>query len=229
MSSRELPARIQPRGIEAQPLPFRQVGSSSIAEPVWQPNLAISVTPSLDLEHALREAQLNAQAAIAQARHEGLQQGRNEGQQMARTELAPLMDRLARTIADLSETRDAFRHEAEGDVVRLALGIARRILHRELSIDPDALTGLVRVALGKFEARELHRVLVSPDDHPAVSKALQDLKLPRRVEIIADPTLERGAALFETVKGTLDSSIDTQLDEIERGLLDVLGKDGRHG
>jgi flagellar assembly protein FliH len=152
-----------------------------------------------------------------------------EGEQRARAELAPLMERLARTIADLSSTRDAFRREAEEDVVRLSLGVARRILHRELSIDPEALTGVVHVALGKFEGRELHRVLVSPDDHAAVSAALGSLRLPRRVEVIADPTLERGAALFETVKGTLDASVDTQLDEIERGFLDVLGKEGRRG
>ena len=144
-------------------------------------------------------------------------------------ELAPLMERFARTIADLSGTRDAFRREAEEDVVRLALGVARRILHRELSIDPDALTGVIHVALGKFESRELHRVLVSPEDQPAIAAALQSLKLPKRVEVIGDPTLERGAALFETVKGTLDASVETQLDEIERGFLDVLGKDGRRG
>ena len=140
-----------------------------------------------ELEQALAESNRRAQAAAAQSFQNGFQQGRVEGEQMARAELAVLVERLARTIADLSGTRDAFRREAEEDVVRLSLGVARRILHRELSVDPEALLGVIRVALGKFEARELHRILVSPPDHAALAAALTSLKLPRQVEVISDP------------------------------------------
>ena len=59
-----------------------------------------------------------------------------------------------------------FRHEAEEDVVELALAIARRILHRELTVAPEALLGLVKAALEKIEAREVHRVRVSREDAP---------------------------------------------------------------
>ena len=249
MATRVVAARVHDSAVEAPALVWRQVSgerdaggapSTWLSPPGAQtaphspflrvdPASGPSREPSQELEAALAAAQIRAQAAQVQAHRDGLAQGRTEGEQRAMAELAPLMERFARTIADLSGTRDAFRREAEEDVVRLALGVARRILHRELSIDPEALTGVIHVALGKFEARELHRVLVSPEDQPAIATALQSLRLPKRVEVIGDPTLERGAALFETVKGTLDASVETQLDEIERGFLDVLGKDGRRG
>ena len=41
-----------------------------------------------------------------------------------------------------------------------------------------------------------------------------------RFEVVAEPRLERGAAIFETTRGSLDASIETQLDEIQRGLID---------
>lgn len=238
MSSKSLLAKVHSAGTpgsgeNAQPILWRRVGEPeapsrpNASELAKAPANAPGVEPSL--EAALAEAQVRSQQAQAQALKDGVAQGLLEGERRARAELAPVIERLARTIADLSSTRDAFRREAEEDVVRLSLGVARRILHREISIDPDALLGVIRVALGKFESRELHRVLVSEQDHGAVSAALQSLRLPRRVEVIADASLERGAALFETVKGTLDASVDTQLDEIERGFLDVLGKDGRRG
>ena len=44
----------------------------------------------------------------------------------------------------------------------LALAIARRILHRELTVAPEALLGLVKAALEKIGGREIHRVRVSP-------------------------------------------------------------------
>ncbi len=250
MATRVVAARVHDSAVEAPALVWRQVSGerdAGVTPTAWlgppgaqtaphSPFLKVdpalsgaSREPSQELEAALAAAQIRAQAAQVQAHRDGLAQGHTEGEQRAMAELAPLMERFARTIADLSGTRDAFRREAEEDVVRLALGVARRILHRELSIDPEALTGVIHVALGKFESRELHRVLVSPEDHSAIAAALQSLKLPKRVEVIADPTLERGAALFETVKGTLDASVETQLDEIERGFLDVLGKDGRRG
>lgn len=248
MSRRSMPARLhaaggEGTGAETPRLVWRRVEGGARdeaaeagwahearrAEPVTDASGKAPESATAEWERALAEAQARGEAAAARSFQDGFGQGRLEGEELVRAELTGLMERLARTVADLSGTRDAFRKEAEEDVVRLSLGVARRILHRELSIDPEALLGLVRVALGKFEARELHRILVSPQDHGALSAALESLRLPRQVEVVSDASLERGAALFETVKGTLDASVDTQLDEIERGFLDVLGKEGRRG
>jgi flagellar biosynthesis/type III secretory pathway protein FliH len=40
--------------------------------------------------------------------------------------------------------------------------------------------------------------------------------------LVADKTLDRGAAIFETNRGNLDASAETQLLEIEQGLTDRL-------
>jgi flagellar assembly protein FliH len=156
------------------------------------------------------------------AKAEGLREGERAGREQAAAELEPLMARLLRTIEDLSQTRDSFRREAEEDIVRLALGIARRVVHREVTMDGAVLIGVIRAALDKIGARELHRVLVSPADLPTISTGLEAARLPRRIEVVPDVNLERGAVLFETIKGTLDASLETQLDEIERGLVDAL-------
>jgi len=46
--------------------------------------------------------------------------------------------------------------------------------------------------------------------------------MPSSVEIIGDATLERGAVIFDTARGNLDASLSTQLQEIERGLIDLV-------
>ena len=38
----------------------------------------------------------------------------------------------------------------------------------------------------------------------------------------ADAALQRGAAIFETAQGSLDASVDTQLNEIECGFADLM-------
>jgi flagellar assembly protein FliH len=213
---------------QVQPMQWRQVGppgtgtgaGSVAALPAYTP----AALPAGSAPPADREAE--RQQAFAAGREQGRAEGRAEGQRQAAAQIDPLLARLLRTIEDLSATRDAFRKQAEDDVIRLALGIARRILRRELAVDPTSLAGLIRVALDKIDARELHRVRVSPEDQAAIQAGLDSLGLPRRIEVIGDRTLERGAALFETTRGTLDASLDTQLDEIERGFLELL--DRRH-
>ena len=44
----------------------------------------------------------------------------------------------------------------------------------------------------------------------------------RPIEVSADSNLEAGGLIFETNRGQLDASLHSQLDEIERGLIDRL-------
>ena len=41
-------------------------------------------------------------------------------------------------------------------------------------------------------------------------------------EVLTDPSCDPGSVIFETERGNLDASIETQLQEIERGLTDRL-------
>jgi flagellar assembly protein FliH len=154
------------------------------------------------------------------------QQGFQDGQKALQQELGGQLDamaaRLARTIEELSGLRQRYRHEAEADVIELAMAIARRILHRELTVAPDALLGLLKAALEKKEVREVHRVRVRPEDAPLVQQHLDKMGLPQRVELIADPGLERGSAILDSSRGALDVSVETQLAEIERGFADLV-------
>src|SRR5690349_2120279 len=90
-------------------------------------------------------------SALEQHLQGAYQQGFQEGQDEARKELGGQLDamqaRLARTIEELSGMRQRFRHEAEEDVIALAIAIARRVLHRELTVAPEALLGLLKAAL----------------------------------------------------------------------------------
>ena len=151
---------------------------------------------------------------------QGYEAGEAAGRQQGSAEIQAMHVHLARSIEELAGLRPRFRHEAEQDVVALALAIARRILHRELTVDPEALLGLVKAGLEKMEMREIHRVRVSRDDAPLVRQYLEQIGSPHRVEVIADPGLGRGAAVLESGRGTLDASIETQLAEIERGFAD---------
>jgi len=157
-----------------------------------------------------------------EAYHRGFSEGKGVGRQQAATELQPVLDRLTRSLAELSSLRARIRKEAESDLVKLSIAVARRVLHRELTLDPESISGIIRVALEKLESRELSQVRVHPDQEPAVRTALERLNEGRYIELKSDPSLQSGDLLFETNHGTVDASIEMQLREIERGFADRL-------
>jgi flagellar assembly protein FliH len=207
-------------------------GSPANASPAPESQLA---GPDRDAEAALeaerqarREAEREAQRrkafeeTLCSTRAEALREGEAAGRSRALAELQPALERLAASVADLAALRPRLRREAEADMLQLSLAIARRVLRRELAIDPEALHGLVLAALEKFALQELARVRVHPSHAAAVSDLLRQAGAGTAIEVMPDPTLDCGAALFETSRGSLDASVETQLQEIERGLADCL-------
>jgi len=158
----------------------------------------------------------------AGAYQRGLEEGKTEARREAAQSIEAMNLKLARSVEELAGLRQRFRHEAEEDVIALALAIARRILHRELTVAPEALLGLVKAALEKMELREVHRVRVSRADAPMVIQYFEKMGLPKPIEVVADPGLPRGAAIFDSSRGALDASVETQLSEIERGFADLV-------
>jgi flagellar assembly protein FliH len=155
-------------------------------------------------------------------RRQGFEEGQAAGRQSLAVEMETMQRKLARSIEELTGLRPRYRRQAEQDVVALALAVARRILHRELTVAPEALLGLVKAAFDKMEAREVHQVRVSAQDAAMLRQFFGQMGLPQRIEVIADQSLPPGGVLIESSRGVLDASVDTQLSEIERGFADLV-------
>jgi flagellar assembly protein FliH len=166
------------------------------------------------LEQALAETEA---AAYARGRREA----DDEAQRRFSTVMQNTAERLAQSVKQLSEQRPRLCKEAEADLLRLAMAIAQRVLHRQLTIDPTALEALTKVTLDRLGRQEQIRVRVSSSLADAVRTLLGRLSS-RPIEVTADANLEAGSLIFETNRGQLDASIHSQLDEIERGLIDRL-------
>ncbi len=201
-----------------EPLIWRQVYSSG---PV---RTGVDIDDRPDFRARLAELQQQQEQRAREAHAAGLREGEAEGRKRAAAELQPVIDRLARSIEEIGGLRGRLRAEAEADLIQLSLAIARRVLRRELAIDPEALHGLVLGALEKLSGQEISRVRVHPAHAALVTESLRQNSAAAKVEVIADPSRELGTVIFETQRGNLDASVDSQLQEIERGLADRLRK-----
>jgi len=167
-----------------------------------------------------RLSQQDRETIEQEAYQRGFSEGQSVGQQQAKAELQPVFDQLGKSLAALSSLRSRIRSEAEGDLLKLAISIARRVLHRELTLEPESIEGLIRVALEKLQSRELCRIRVHPDQEGTIRNALERFSNSQKVELVADSSMQCGDVVFETAHGNLDASIESQLREIERGFAD---------
>jgi flagellar assembly protein FliH len=162
------------------------------------------------------------QHRVAESHEKGFQEGLAAGAARAEAAFCDALGRVGAAAAGIAEQRAAAIARAESDMVTLAIEIARRVLHRELTVDPCAVEALVKAALEKLQTRETAKLRVHPDHVSPIQSALEKLGKAAQIVVIGDPAQEPGAAVFDLSTGMLDASIDTQLREIERGLVDQL-------
>ena len=222
MSSRVLLRESGPGGIQSMVWRTSGVVGSS-PRTVGQNTIPFQPSASLDPETAalrnrLVEMEHAAQQALEAGKRQAFAAGEAAGRTQASVELQPVLDQLAKSLEELSSLRPRLREEAESDVVQLSLAIARRVLHRELSIDSGAMQALIQVALARLSRQEIYRVRIHPAQEAALRIALAAHH--SAVEILTDARLDSGSLIFETNRGKMDASVVAQLEEIERGLTD---------
>jgi len=174
----------------------------------------------------LRAKIAELEAALETKSRQSYETGVRAGEESALRDLESgvreTVQQLSAAIADLAGMRAETIRRAEADTVRLSIGIARRVLHRELSIDGSALEALIKAALEKLQAQEVYRVRVHPDREKLVRACLDRTGRGQSIAVVGDPVQPQGGAVFEISRGSLDASVETQLAEIERGLIDQL-------
>ncbi|MBV8810447.1 MAG: hypothetical protein JO033_17390 [Acidobacteriaceae bacterium] len=172
----------------------------------------------------MRRTILELRTEIEQARRAGFEEGTRKAGEEAAKEFRACAERVAGALKDLEGFKNKLGHAAEAEIVRLSLAIARRILHRELMADPDSIQGIVHAALQKLHLRDVLRIRTNPALAQNVRAALERVSVGSNVEITPDPTLRIGDLLFESARGELDASVETQLEEIQRGFADRLAR-----
>jgi flagellar assembly protein FliH len=186
-----------------------------VPEPVQEPVAASEdavepQAPAIQIEAIEREA-------FARGYQEGERAGFEAGGQVANQTI----ERLTQAIEEISTARMQMIRQTERQMVELALAIARRIIHREVSLDRDLLVAMARVALDRLGETNKITIHLHPDEYDITQAGRISTLMGTSVMILADPRLDRGACLVESELGTLDVSVDAQIEEVARALLGV--------
>jgi flagellar assembly protein FliH len=196
---------------DLQPFPYDSIPRSAAPLGIAIPNLN---QQSAEVDTAAREEQ---------ARIRGRQEGLSEARKTFEEQLAKERASVVNALTQFNRDRILYFQKVEGEVVQLALGIARKILHREAQIDRLLLAGMVRVALEKIDGATEVGLRIHPlkaaQWRSYLSQHIEAGGLP---EIVEDPAQEPDCCTLKTSMGTAVLGVEPQLKEIEQGLLDLL-------
>jgi flagellar assembly protein FliH len=149
----------------------------------------------------------------------GFAQGERAGAEASGERSEATLRRLTETLDELTTVRAEMIRQTERQMVHLALAIARRIVQREVSLDPDLLLAMARVALERLGETARVTVRLHPEDYAAAGATRVSESTGSNVTIVADPRLSRGACRVESDMGLLDVGIDAQLQAVGRALI----------
>lgn len=188
-----------------------------------QPSEAAKIQSELaQLKAELAQARVDAERAKQEAFSTGKSEGESAAKQAMGQQWEGEMAKLQQIMGEAAAIGPKLRRQAEEELVRLSVEVARRILHRELTIDIDALSGLIKAAFERVNQREIQQVRTDAASVAIVERIVAELATPKPVKVIADGRMKRGSLIIETKRGQLDASVETQLQEIERGFVDIV-------
>ncbi len=182
-------------------------------------------------ERGAREAAEARQKAKEEGHSEGRAEGLADGQARGREEgKAAYAERLAaleRLLEGIRDEKSAYFADRESLLVELALRVAAKVIHREVATRPDHIQNLLRQTAQMLADQSKLQVFVHPGDLERLSQAQADgllnLKRLKSIEFLADDKIVAGGLRVASGYQTLDATLDSQLAEICRGLLEEAG------
>jgi flagellar assembly protein FliH len=153
----------------------------------------------------------------------GFAQGEKAGREIAEKKVDAVMRRYAESILELGNTRTLLYAQIEKEVVRLAVEVAKKIVHREIYLDKDIIQTLVRVALGHVSEKSPVTIHLNPVDYGYLLEERANLSQSegRDVTLLADNSIERGGCLVKTDCGDVDARIEEKFKEVEQAFFGV--------
>lgn len=171
-----------------------------------------------EAERVLRSAMREAEKIRENAFKSGYEEGRREALMAGQREAENLLNEARSVLAQLLSARDAAFERWRNVLVDISLGVARKVIGREVSTRPEVVLDMLKRALAQTREGDELVIRLNPDDVRIAEESLDGLLTngadPSRLKIVGDRNIERGGAIIESSHGTVDATIPTIMERV---------------
>ena len=168
---------------------------------------------------------------FAKGHTEGLEQGRAEGSEQGREEALrqhaqhfdALTQRWSQGLDEFLQVRQLLLDDASQHLLEVALDMGRAVTKRAIDVDPTPVAEQLRAVIDMTLQPTRLVIRLHPEDasdaNELLPELLQRMTTSPHVDIVEDDALSRGSCIVRTDRGSVDASVNTQLESIAAALL----------
>ena len=106
------------------------------------------------------------------------------------------------------------------------MDIAKRIIEKELTTNPDIIIKLVKNIVDSMNTAEAYKILVNPEDFETLTAEFgkQNLysSVNDKIQILTDNNVSPGGCIVETDLGSVDATLETRVASLEDAIMGVV-------
>jgi type III secretion protein L len=155
----------------------------------------------------IERAERDATAIRETARAEGLEEG---------------LARWNEALVEAGRAQERLLRDCEGELVRLAVRVAEKIVGERLRAAPETIVSIVAEALKSVRRERSLTIQVNPGHAEEIRRRVDRLRAvvgaSREIEIVPNDSVAPGGCIVETELGVIDAQLETQLRCLENAL-----------
>ncbi|HSH35113.1 FliH/SctL family protein [Schnuerera sp.] len=127
------------------------------------------------------------------------------------------------------EKNNTILKDLEQDLIQLVIAIYEKVLYKKVDADEEVIVSLVLNGIDNLEISDKLTIIVSEEDYDMVNKSkdiiLSKASLIDELDIRMNMDMKKGDCILETSKGSVDVSINDQLEEVKYLLNSILSNE----
>ncbi|HOC59440.1 MAG TPA: FliH/SctL family protein [Smithellaceae bacterium] len=163
------------------------------------------------------------ESQIKKIQQEAYTKGHADGLQVQSKDIAAKLDVLTAATKTIPQIKKDILQKGEEQMVKLAIAIAERILHQEVTTRKEVIIEVLKSALKNITETDGMKVRLNPQDFRYMMEVkkdfLQSFDGIRNIVFEEDTSVKRGGAVVETLFGEVDARLESQLKEIKSAIM----------
>ena len=174
-----------------------------------EPGMQASPEMIEEAQGIVGEARKKAQHIEREAYEQGFLQGQKDGQEVGERSLDQQVQQFRELVQALVREKEELFRRREQELLDLVLLISRKVVGRELKIQPEAIQDIIAGGFRILADTEDIKLRLNPQDHELLEWAAKD-NWPADVQLVADGTIEPGGFIMETTSGDIDGTLENR-------------------
>ncbi|NLL64055.1 MAG: hypothetical protein GX241_07510 [Ruminococcaceae bacterium] len=178
-------------------------------------------------QEILAEAVAEARLLGEKAREEGFQEGFRQGEKAAEK----LLEEARHTLEQACRERREILAEAEPEIIRVALGIAEKLLGYKVSTDSRCILAMIARGLNVLPAGQKVNIKINPLDEKVCRENFYGLRELLKegvlLEVMADEKIPPGSCRLESEEAEVEMLLQKELQILGKKLLELAVSSGK--